>query len=167
MQFRELVNITEETTLQNWLQLNEATTATRYSIEVNFRSKIDEIKTHFAKICLGFVSAALKQRDFHTKHVYEVDPIRLVVASRNFDDGEWVVAVTFNPKHDDGCFIISQGFWNKDRRTVSIQSNKKCNGDSAADVTKEVLNTMNELRSKPDRYQEKLKGVHLKRGPKR
>lgn len=163
------LEITEQTSLKDWFAhyLNESTTATRYSIEINYRSNIQEVLEHFAKIVLGFVSAGLKQNDFHTKHIYDTNPIRLLVSSRNWDDGEWVVVVSFNPDHDGGCFVVSKGFYVKERRTVSIQSSKKCSGDSAADITKEVRNMMHDLKDKPDRFKEKLKGVNLKRGPKR
>lgn len=168
MNFRNwlTLDITETTSLKDWLLLMESTDATRYSIEINYRSTIKEVLSHFAKICLGYVSANLKQNNLHVKHMYDVDPLRLLVASRNFDDGEWIVAITFNPEHDGGCFIISKGFWNKERRTVSIQSSKKCSGDSAAEISKDVRNMMHDLKGKPDRFKEKLKAVKLKRGPK-
>lgn len=161
------LEIIETTSLKQWLLLTESTDATRYSIEINYRSNIKEILSHFAKICLGYVSANLKQNNLHVKHLYDVDPVRLLVGSRNFDDGEWVVAVTFNPKHEGGCFVVSKGFWNKDRKTVSIQYSKKCSGDSAAEIAKDVRNMMHELKNKPDRFKEKMKSVKMKRGPKR
>lgn len=144
----------------------ESTTATRYSIEVNFRSKIKEALDHFAKIVLGYVSAALKQNNYHIKQVFEEKPVRIIVSSRNWDDGEWVGMVSFNPDHEGGSFVISKGFYNKDRKTISVQSNQKCKGDSAADIAGELRNLMHGLKDKPDRHQEKLKPVPLKRGPK-
>lgn len=163
MDFKQFASITENTTLETFL---EATTSTRYSVEVNFRTHIDEILENFAKICLGYVSAALKQNNFHVKHVYENKPVRILVSSRNWDDGEWIGCVSFNPHHEGGSFIVSKGFFNKDRNTVSIQSSHKCSGNSAADVTKEIRNVMHSLRNVPDRHIEKLKPVNLKRGPK-
>lgn len=147
--------------------LSEGTTATRYSIEVNFRSKIKEVLRAYAKIVLGYVSAAMKQSDYHVKHVYDEDPVRILVSSRNWDDGEWIGFVSFNPDHDGGCFVVSKGFYNKDRRTVSKQSSRKCKGDSAAEITKELRNVMHSFKGKPDRHREKLKAVPLKRGPKK
>lgn len=166
------LEIDEHTSLKDWLEafmrLNEATTATRYSVEINYRSTIKEVLEHFAKIVLGYCSAALKQNNFHIKHMYDVAPVRLLVASRNFDDGEWVGCITFNPEHDGGCFVLSKGFWDKSRKSVtSISPIKKCSGDSAADITKDIRNLMHELRSKPDKFSERLKPVNLKRGPKR
>jgi hypothetical protein len=155
----------ENTTLQS--VLTEATTATRYSVEVNYRSNIKEVAKAFAKIALGYVSAALKQDGYHIKHVYEEEPLRILISSRNWDDGEWVGCVSFNPDHEGGCFVISKGFFNKMRKTLEIQSKKKCEGDSAADITKTMRNIMSELKGKPDRRREKLKGVPMKRGPKK
>jgi hypothetical protein len=171
MNFKEFENmfssIKEDTSLSDWVRsILTETTATRYSIEVNFRSDTKEVMESFAKIALGYVSAAMKQNGYHTKHVYDVKPLRLLVSSRNWDDGEWIVICTFNPEHDGGSFIISKGFYNKDKRTTSIQSSHKCGGNSAADITKELRNLMHSLKNVPDKHQEKLKGVNLKRGPK-
>lgn len=178
--FLKAQEIKEDTNLHKWVgeqllieaiiaeseePLNEATTATRYSVEANYRSKIKEVAKAFAKICLGYVSAAMKQNDYHVKHIYDEEPIRILVSSRNWDDGEWVGIVSFNPEKN--CFVISKGFYNKDRRTVSIQSSNACTGTSAAEVVKELRNTMHALKDKPDRHREKLKRVPMKRGPKR
>lgn len=143
----------------------EGVQTARYSVEVNYRTNKDEALEGFAKITLGFVSAALKNYGFHTKHVFTEKPLRLLVSSRNWDDGEWVGCVTWNPDHN--CFIISKGFYNKDRKTISIQNNKKCDGSSAADIAKALHNTMHHLKSEPDRHMDKLKPSHLKRGPKK
>ena len=174
MNFKEFTDIfsliKEDTSLSEWSKtysLFESSTATRYSVEVNYRSNIKEVLESFAKIALGYVSAAMKQNGYHIKHVYEEKPIRILVSSRNWDDGEWVGIVTFNPEHDGGSFVISKGFYNKDRKTTSIQSTHKCSGDSAADITKELRNLMHGFKDVPDRHQEKLKGVPMKRGPKR
>jgi len=61
------LEITETTSLKGWLLLMEGADATRYSIEVNYRSKIKEVLNSFAKICLGYVSANLKQNNFTYK----------------------------------------------------------------------------------------------------
>lgn len=144
--------------------LVEAVETSRYAIEVNYRTTSKEALEGFAKISLGYVSAALKNHGYHTKHVFTEKPLRLLVSSRNWDDGEWAGVVTWNPEH--ACFVISKGFYNKDRRSVSIQSTKKCDGDSAADVAKELHNQMHSLKDQPDRHIQKLKPVPLKRGPK-
>lgn len=146
--------------------LNESTSA-RYSIEVSFRSHMKEVLEAYAKICLGYVSAAMKKQGYYVKHVFDESPVRIVVSSRNWDDGEWVGLVSFNPDHEGGCFIVTKGFYNKDRRTVSKQSSHKCNGNSADEITKEVKQVMQSFKGLKDRHTEKLKGLPLKRGPKK
>lgn len=145
--------------------LIESVETSRYAVEVNFRTTAKEAQEGFAKIALGYVSAALKNHGYHTKHVFSEKPLRLLVSSRNWDDGEWCGVVTWN--HEHNCFVISKGFYNSERKTVSIQTSQKCNGDSAADVAKELHNLMHRAKSEPDRHMEKLKPVPLKRGPKR
>lgn len=142
----------------------ESVEVSRYSVEINYRTTTNEALEGFAKITLGYVSAALKKHGYHTKHVFTEKPLRLLVTARNWDDGENTGLITWNSDHN--CFIISQGFYNKNRKTVSISNSKKCSGDSAADLTKELHNMMYDLKGKPNRHQEKLKPVPLKRGPK-
>ena len=165
--FKDFANVNDDTTLDDWMSLNEGTTSSRYNVEVNFRTSQDEAMEAFAKICLAYVSAAMKQNDYHVKHVYEDKPIRILVSSRNWDDGEWIVVVSFNPDH--GCFMISKGYYNKERKSASIPhgNTKKCEGKSAAEIAKQVRNMMHGLKNDPGRHQQKLKGVALKRGPKK
>lgn len=152
-------------TFINWLKNQNLTEAdTRYSVEVNYRTKTDEVLKHAAKITLGYASAALKKADFHVKQVFEEDPLRILISTRHWDDGEWVGVVSWQPKKR--CYIVSRGFYNKDRKSVSVQHSKDCNAESAAEITKEVRNLMHSLKDKPDRHVEKLKKVPLKRGPK-
>jgi hypothetical protein len=99
----------------------------------------------------------------HTKHVFEEKPLRLLVSSRNWDDGEWTGVISWSDK--EKCFLISKGFYNKERKTISVQSTKKC-ADNASEIAKEVKNMMHHLKDQPDRHQDKLKPVNLKRGPK-
>jgi hypothetical protein len=113
---------------------------------------------------LGYISAALKKAGYHTKHVYTEKPLRLLISSRNWDDGEWTGCVTWNPDHK--CFILNKGIYNRDRQTISITKSEKCSGNSASEITKEVINTMHHLKDQPDNHREKLKPVPLKRGPK-
>lgn len=152
-------------TFENWAfqRLNESTTA-KYSVEVNYRTNKNEALEAYAKIALGYVSAIIKSHDYHVKQVYDEKPIRLLVSQRNWDDGEWTIVVTWNPEQH--CFVISKGFYNKDRATVSVQNSEKCPGDSASDVAKHVMNLMNSLKDTPNGHQPKLKPVPLKRGPK-
>lgn len=147
--------------------ISENTTATRYSIEINFRSKIKEVLEAYAKIVLGYVSAALKQNGYHIKQVFEEAPLRIIISSRNWDDGEWVGLVHWHPDHAGGSFMISKGFYNKARRTASVQSTKRVDGDSAAEIVRDMRNMMHDLKGTPDRHLPKLKPVPLKTGPKR
>jgi hypothetical protein len=150
----------------SWLKqqsdLNENNT--RYSVEVNFRTKTDEVLKQAAKITLGYVSAALKKINYHVKQVFEEEPLRILISSRNWDNGEWVGLVSWNPQHN--CYVISKGFYNKDRKSVSIQSTKKCEAENASEIFAQVKNMMHELKDKPDRKVQQLKKVPLKRGPK-
>jgi len=150
----------------SWLKqksdLNENNT--RYSVEVNFRTKTDEVLNQAAKITLGYVSAALKKINYHVKQVFEEDPLRILISSRNWDNGEWVGLVSWNPQHN--CYVISKGFYNKDRKSVSIQNTKKCEAENASEIFAQVKNMMHELKDKPDRKIQQLKKVPLKRGPR-
>jgi hypothetical protein len=150
---------------EEWKQINESVEVSRYSVEVNFRTNLEEALEGFAKITLGYVSAALKKHGYHTKHVFTEKPLRLLVSSRNWDDGEWVGAVTYNPQSH--CFYLSKGFYNKNRRSISIENSQKCEGKSAAEITKELHNMMHSLKDEPNKHVEKLKPVPLKRGPKK
>jgi hypothetical protein len=148
--------------LKNQEKLNEGDT--RYSVEVNFRTKTDEVLKSAAKITLGYVSAALKKSDFHVKQVFEENPLRILVSSRNWDDGEWVGVVSWNP--NKMCYIISKGFYNKNRKSVSIQKSENCDAENASEIFKKIKQMMHDLKDKPDRKTEKLKKVPLKRGPR-
>jgi hypothetical protein len=139
----------------------------RYSVGVDYNTNIKDILNGFAKISLGYVSAGMKKAGYHVKIVFEKEPFRVLVSSRNWDDGEWVGMVSFNPEVQGGCFIVSKGFYNKDRKTISIQKSQKCNSDSSSEIVKELKSLMNELKNKKDNHQEKLSPVKLKTGPKR
>jgi hypothetical protein len=152
-----------------WLKNDLLTESdTRYSVEINYRTKTNEVLKHAAKITLGYASAALKKQNFHVKQVFEQEPYRIMVSSRNWDDGEWVCIVSWHPEHQ--CYYISKGFYNKDRKSVSIPSKpehvQKCEADNASEIVNKVKNIMHSLKDKPDRHIEKLKKVPLKRGPK-
>jgi len=138
---------------------------TRYSVEVNYRTKSVEVLKGFAKIALGYVSAAMKKRGYHVKQVFEEDPPRIIVSSRNCDDGEWVGMIHY--RASESCFVASNGFYSKDRKTVSVQRSEKCSDDTPSEMTRSLLNMMHKLKGEPDRHKEKLKPVLLKRGPKK
>jgi len=141
----------------------ESSQTSRYSINVDYRTNKEDVMEAFAKLVLGYVSAGLKKMGLHTKHVFEEKPLRLLVSSRNWDDGEWTGVISWSDR--EKCFLISKGFYNKERKTISVQSTKKC-ADNASEIAKEVKNMMHHLKDQPDRHQEKLKPVNLKRGPK-
>lgn len=144
--------------------LSEVSGAGRYSVEVNYRTSVDEVLDGFAKVCLGFVSAAMKNLGFHVKHVYEERPFRILVSTRNWDDGEWVGVVSWHSaKH---CFVIARGFFNRDRKTVSVQSSHVCHGSDASEVVRELRGVVHGFKGLGDRHQDKMKPVPLKRGPK-
>lgn len=152
-------------TFIGWLKNRTLTEAeSRYSVEVNYRTKTDEVLQHAAKITLGYASAALKKLDFHVKQIFEQTPYRIMISSRNWDDGEWVCMASWNDK--ERCYVISKGFYNKDRKTVSVQHSQRCEAENAAQIVDQVRNMMHDLKNKPDRHVEKLKKVPLKRGPK-
>ena len=141
--------------------------STRYSVEVNYRTRIKEALEAYARITLGYVSAALKHADYHVKQVFDDGLLRILVSTRNWDDGEWVAVVSWNPHHS--MFLITTGFYNKLTKSVSVKkdSAKKIEAENAAEITNHVKNMMHHLKGLKDRHIEKLKKVPLKRGPKR
>ena len=152
-------------TFISWLKNQTITESdTRYSVEVNFRTRTNEVLKQSAKITLGYVSAALKKMDYHVRQVFEEEPLRILISSRKWDDGEWVGVVSWNSEHK--CYVISKGFYNKDRKSVSIQNSKHCDAENASEIVSNIKNLMHNLKNEPDRQVEKLKKVPLKRGPK-
>lgn len=149
--------------MMDFYQLDEATT--RYSVEVNYRTDLKEVKEGFAKLVLGYVSAALKGRGFHVKKYLGEHPYRIIVSAKNWNDGEWVLVVSFYPKDD--AFVLSKGFFNKDRDTVTVQSSEKCQGDTASDIFKTTFNKMSKIKDEKPHHIGRLKGVKNKTGPKK
>jgi len=152
---------------QEWMEKRLDEGNTRYSVEVNYRTRTKEVLEGFAKIALGYVSAGLKKHGYHVRQIFDEEPARIMVSSRNWDDGEWVGMISYSPKEEGGCFIMSNGFYNKDRKTVSIQRSEKCKNDTPAEMAKELVNMMHGLKGVKDRHAEKLNPVRLKRGPKK
>ncbi len=147
-----------------WQLLKESNS--RYSVGVDYNTNIKDVLNGFAKISLGYVSAGMKKSGYHVKIIFEKEPLRVIVSSRNWDDGEWVGMVSFNPNIEGGCFVISKGYYNKDRRTVSVQKSEKCKFDKPSEIVRELRDLMNSLKNKKDNHQEKINPVKLKRGPK-
>ena len=151
---------------QQEASLNEDSN-TRYSIEVNYRTRIKEALESYARITLGYVSAALKHADYHVKQVFDDGLLRIIVSARNWDDGEWATIVSWNPHQS--TFIITTGFFNKLTKSVTVKkdSGKKIDSENAAEITNHVKNVMHNLKGLKDRHIQKLKKVPLKRGPKK
>lgn len=146
----------------DWL-ISEANT--RYSIEVNYRTEIDEALVNYAKVSLGYASAGLKKADYHVKQVFDDNLPRIMVSQRNWDDGTWTVVVSWNPHHK--AYFITKGFYRKDTKSIVKQGDaKKSSAKNASDLVREVKNIMHSIKDKPDRHMAKLKRVPLKTGPK-
>jgi hypothetical protein len=150
----------------NWMGERLLTEAgSRYSIEVNFRTHWGEAKDHFVKLALGYVMAYLKQNGYHVKHVYTVKPYRILVSTKQWEDGEWVGIVSFNEKADK--FVFTEGVYYKVRGTCSEVKSHWLEGKSAADIGRDVLGRMAELKKRDPRGGPKLNPGSLKRGPKK
>ena len=145
--------------------LLESIEHTRYSVEINYRTKKEDVLSGFAKITLGYVSAALKKEGYHVKLIFDEEPYRIIVTARNWDDGGWCSLICYNHKLD--MFVLSKGFYNKSKKTVSVVDSEKIGGDlNASSMTYKLKNVMDDIKHKPDNHKEKLKGINLKRGPK-
>lgn len=154
--------VTELTSISDILNENSST---RYSVEINFRTQIDEVLKNFAKICLGYASAGLKKADLHVKQVFDDNLPRIMVSQRAWDDGTWCVVVSWNPGQKS--FFITKGFYRKDTKTIAKQGDsKKSDSENASEIVQEVKNILHSLRNQPDRHIIKLNKVPLKRGPK-
>jgi hypothetical protein len=150
------------------LTLNEKVERSRYAVEVDFRTTSQEANYGFAKIALSYVSSAIKNLGFHVKLVFTEKPLRVIVSSRNWDDGEWVGMISYND--DLNMFVLSKGTFNKADKTVSVKSkeafqNDKENplsGKSMSEKLKSVMDNLKGMKAepKPDI------GFKLKRGPK-
>ena len=140
--------------------------STRYSIEVNYRSHIDQILNSYAKIVLGYASAALKRDRLHVKQVFD-DPVpRILVSSSDWNDGTWTIVSNWNK--DLKSFIISRGFYRKDLKQVSKQGeSRKSNASSSSELVSDIKEEMGKVKELPDRHIDPLKKVKLKTGPKR
>jgi hypothetical protein len=126
--------------------------ANRYSVEVNYRTTLDEVEDGFVQLVLGFISAAMKRSNYHAKMVTDEKPYRVVISARKWQEGEWVNIVSWNSEHK--CFVISEGFYNKPTKNVIVQKNIACSGKSAADVFKEVWNAMHHVKDRSPHHQE-------------
>jgi len=160
----ELASIFQEYFSKKISLLNEAVETSRYAIDVNYRTTIEEANHGFAKIALGYVSAALKKMGFHVKLVFSEKPLRIIVSSRNWDDNEWVGMISYNSTL--GAFVLSKGYYNRSKKTVTVmQSNKIDGSPSASDMVEKLKKQMDELQHSPERKKAQVQ-MDLKRGPK-
>jgi hypothetical protein len=144
--------------------LNEKVEASRYAVEVDFRTTQDEANFGFAKIALGYVSSTLKKMGYHVKLVFSEKPLRVIVSSRNWDDGEWVGMISYNSQHN--VFVLSKGNFNKSDRTVTLQKStaieKPFSGKNMSEKLKSLMDDLK--KEKPVKKMEI--NIKLKRGPK-
>lgn len=144
--------------------LNEKVESSRYAVEVDFRTTLDEANFGFAKIALGYVSSCLKKMGYHIKLVFSEKPLRVIVSSRNWDDGEWVGMISYNSQLN--MFVLSKGHFNKSDKTVSIQHSEKIDKPhSAQHMSEKLKNMMDSLKKEPPKKQTPIT-INLKRGPK-
>ena len=159
----------QESHFKNYLRgketINESSQHARYSVEVNYRTTFSEFSDSFAKIFLGLVSASLKSSGYHCKSVFDAKPYRVLAATRNWDDGEWIAIATFC--HKDHHFNIAEGSYNKDKKTVSIHRKRKSEGSSPSEITKELRNILERLKRTNPVRSSSLSAAPLKRGPKK
>jgi hypothetical protein len=146
------------------LVLNERVESSRYAVEVNYRTTMDEVNHGFAKIALGYVSAALKKMGYHVKLVFSEKPLRVIISSRNWDDGEWVGMISYN--NQLGCFVLSKGHFNKMKKTVSVISSEKITGTvTSASMSEKLKDEMDKMKLLPDKKKSEIQ-IQMKRGPK-
>jgi hypothetical protein len=144
--------------------LNEKVEASRYAVEVDFKTTADEANFGFAKIALGYVSSCLKKMGYHVKLVFTEKPLRVIVSSRNWDDGEWVGVISYNSQYN--TFVLSKGNFNKSDKTVSLKSStymqKPFSGKNLSEKLKSIMDDLKKEKTikKPEIV------INLKRGPK-
>jgi len=136
----------------------------RYSVEVNYRTNIKQVSSATAKIILGYVSANLKN-EYHVRQIFDEEPVRIFISARNFEDGEWIAILSFNP--ETRKFVISKGFYRKDTKVVRDISGQNANGNNGAELATEMRGIMVSFENKPDQHQPTLKPLNLRRGPKK
>lgn len=145
------------------LPISESSSS-RYSIEVNYRTSIGEAIEAFAKLTLGYIGAALKNCGFHIKTIYDKKPYRIIISTRNWDNGEWVGVVMFDEK--DNCFTICKGHYSKEKKTVTLTGSHKSTGKSAAEIAKEMRNYVEKLKHENPHGSDTLNPAPMRRGPK-
>ena len=141
-------------------KLNEGSQNIRYSVEVNFDTPKEDCLVSYAKIVLGYVSAAMKKMNYHVKLVFSHKPLRLIVASRNWDDGEWVGMISYNEEKDH--FTLSKGFYNKLKKTVAVQDTSTISDAVNAKILSYKLrDMMKDLEGKKDRFTPEFRKLRI------
>jgi len=144
--------------------LNEKVEAARYAVQVEFRTTMDEANFGFAKIALGYVSSALKKMGYHVKLVFSEKPLRVIVSSRNWDDGEWVGMISYNTQQN--TFVLSKGHFNKSDKSVSLKSSTAMTKPySGQHMSEKLKSLMDEIKKLPANKRTEI-NINLKRGPK-
>jgi hypothetical protein len=160
----KLAEIFSEYYNRKFRRLNEVAERSRYAVEVEFRTTLDEADFGFAKIALGYVSSALKKMGYHVKLVFSEKPLRVIVSSRNWDDGEWVGMISYNTAQK--VFVLSKGHYNKSDKSVSVKNSSDIKGPiSGQSLSEKLKGTMDEIKKLPPHKRQEL-NIHLKRGPK-
>lgn len=144
--------------------LNEKVEASRYAVEVDFKTTADEANFGFAKIALGYVSSCLKKMGYHVKLVFTEKPLRVIVSSRNWDDGEWVGIISYNSQYN--TFVLSKGNFNKSDKTVSLKSSTYMQKPFSGKNLSEKLKSMMDDLKKEKNIKKPEIVINLKRGPK-
>lgn len=161
---KELADIFIEYFSKKHSLLNERVETSRYAVEVNYRTTMDEANHGFAKIALGYISAALKKMGYHVKLVFSEKPLRVIVSTRNWDDGEWVGMISYN--NPLACFVLSKGYYNKMNKTVRVTCSEKIDGEiNSASMVEKLKNTVDKLKDLPEKQMPDVR-IHMKRGPK-
>jgi hypothetical protein len=144
--------------------LNEKVEAARYAVQVEFRTTMDEANFGFAKIALGYVSSALKKMGYHVKLVFTEKPLRVIVSSRNWDDGEWVGMISYNSQQN--IFVLSKGHFNKSDKSVSVKSSSAMPKPfSGQHMSEKLKSMMDDIKKLPAHKRQEI-NINLKRGPK-
>jgi hypothetical protein len=131
-------------------KFDEGSQNSRYSVEVNFDTTKDDCLISYAKIMLGYISAAMKKMNYHVKLVFSENPLRLIVASRNWDDGEWVGMISYNEGKDH--FTISKGV---------EETNILENPINAKILSHKLRDIMKNLEDKKDRFVPSFKKLRI------
>lgn len=160
----ELADIFVEYLEKKHTLIREAVETSRYAVDVNYKTTMDDVNFGFAKIALGYVSAALKRMGYHVKLVFTEKPLRVIVSSRNWDDGEWVGMICYNAQL--GYFILSKGHYNRMKKSVNVVQSEKIDGKpSGSDLAVKLKEKMASVENLPPKKNLDIR-INLKRGPK-